>query len=62
MQTNVIGGFENGALFKYREKVALKEQDREYTFGEVERFARNWTIASCLKRMPGISGPVEVGS
>jgi hypothetical protein len=62
MQINVIEYFENGALFKYKEKVAIKEQDREYTFGEVERFAQNWTIASCLKRMPSMYSPVEADS
>ncbi len=41
MQINVIDYFEKGALLKCRDKVAVKEQSREYTFGEIERFAKN---------------------
>ena len=41
MQITVIEYFENGTLLKYREKVAIKEKDREYTFGEIECFAKN---------------------
>jgi amino acid adenylation domain-containing protein len=59
MQINAIEYFENGALLKHREKVAIKEQNREYTFGEVERFAKN-CAALLLKRIPGSTQPVPV--
>ena len=38
MQINVIEYFENGALRKCREKVAVHDQGRDYTFAEIERF------------------------
>jgi amino acid adenylation domain-containing protein len=59
MQINVIEYFENGALLKHREKVAIKEQDREYTFGEIERFAKNCATL-ILRKTSAFNQPVAV--
>ena len=59
MQINVLEYFEKGALLKCREKVAVKEQDREYTFAEIERFAKN-CAALILKQTAAVRRPVPV--
>jgi D-alanine--poly(phosphoribitol) ligase subunit 1 len=59
MQINVIEYFENGALLKCRDKVAVKEQDREFTFGEIERFAKN-CAALILRKTSAFNQPVAV--
>jgi D-alanine--poly(phosphoribitol) ligase subunit 1 len=41
MQINVIEYFEKGALRTSRDKIAVREQGRDYTFEEIERFAKN---------------------
>jgi len=59
MQINVIDYFEKGARLKCRDKVAVREGTRDYTFGEVERFAKN-CAALILKRSAAHSQPVPV--
>ena len=59
MQINVIDYFERGALLKCRNKVAVREQNAEYTFGDIERFAKN-CAALILKRIPSGRQPVPV--
>src|SRR5882672_10313066 len=59
MQINVIEYFENGALRTSRDKVAVREQGRDYTFGEVERFAKN-CAALILKRISASQQPIPV--
>ena len=59
MQINVIEYFENGALLKYREKVAIKEQDRKYTFAVIERFAKNCATL-ILRKTSAFNQPVAV--
>ena len=59
MQINVIEYFENGVLLKYREKVAIKEQDRKYTFAEIERFAKNCATL-ILRKTSAVNQPVAV--
>ena len=59
MQINVIDYFENGSLLKCRDKVAVREQGREHTFGEIERFAKN-CAALILKKSPTTNQPVPV--
>jgi D-alanine--poly(phosphoribitol) ligase subunit 1 len=59
MQINVLEYFEKGALTKYREKVAVKEANRQYTFEEIGRFAKN-LAALMLKRKDMIRQPVPV--
>jgi amino acid adenylation domain-containing protein len=59
MQINVLEYFEKGALIKCREKVAVREANRQYTFGEIERFAKN-LAALILKRKEMIRQPVPV--
>jgi amino acid adenylation domain-containing protein len=59
MQINVIEYFENGTLRKCREKTAVHDQGRDYTFGEVERFAKN-LAALILKRSQAFHKPVPV--
>ena len=59
MQINVIDYFEKGALLKCRDKVAVKEQNGEHTFGDIERFAKN-CAALILKRTPALNQPIPV--
>ena len=51
MQINAIEYFENGALRNCKEKVAVIDQGRQYTFEEIGRFARN-CAALILKKSP----------
>jgi amino acid adenylation domain-containing protein len=59
MQINVLEYFEKGALVKCRDKVAVREANRQYTFAEIERFAKN-LAALILKRKNMIRQPVPV--
>jgi len=59
MQINVLEYFEKGALLKCRDKVAVKEQNREYTFAEIERFAKHCATL-ILKRTSTGRQPVPV--
>jgi D-alanine--poly(phosphoribitol) ligase subunit 1 len=59
MQINVIDYFEKGALRNCREKLAVKDPAGEYTFGQIERFAKN-CAASILARFGGTRRPVPV--
>ena len=59
MQINVIDYFEKGALRKCREKLAVRDQNRECTFDELERFAKN-CAALILKRGAMLNQPVPV--
>src|SRR5438445_1106136 len=59
MQINIIDYFENGSLLKCRDKVAIKEPGGEYTFGEIERFAKN-CAALILKRSCAFNQPIPV--
>ena len=59
MQINVIDYFEKGALANCREKVAVREQGRQYSFADIERSAKN--LASLiLKRQAIRNQPVPV--
>jgi len=59
MQINVIEYFEKGALRTSKDKVAVREQGRDYTFGEIERFAKN-CAALILKRSSAFRQPIPV--
>jgi amino acid adenylation domain-containing protein len=59
MQINVIEYFEKGARRTCRDKVAVQEQNRTCTFGELERFAKN-CAALILSRDDRRSQPVPV--
>src|ERR1041385_21090 len=59
MQINVIEYFENGALRQCRDKIAVQDQGRDYSFAEIERFAKN-CAALILKRSPGYHQPIPV--
>lgn len=59
MQINVIEYFENGALRSARDKIAVREQGREYRFAEIERFAKN-CAALILKRTTARNQPIPV--
>jgi amino acid adenylation domain-containing protein len=59
MQINVLEYFEKGALVKCRDKIAVQEAGRQYTFAEIERFAKN-LAALILKRGDIIRQPVPV--
>jgi D-alanine--poly(phosphoribitol) ligase subunit 1 len=59
MQINVIEYFEKGALRISKDKVAVREQGHDYTFGEIERFAKN-CAALILKRISDSKQPIPV--
>src|SRR6266850_1891749 len=59
MQINVIEYFERGALRTSRDKVAVREQARDYTFAEIERFAKN-CAALILKHTSASNQPIPV--
>ena len=59
MQINVIDYFEQGALLKCRDKLAVKDQAREYTFAELERFSKN-CAALILKRTSASGRPIPI--
>src|SRR3989442_8897621 len=59
MQINVIDYFEKGALLKCRDKLAVKDYTGEYTFAQLERFAKN-CAALILKRTSTSNQPVPV--
>lgn len=59
MQINVIEYFENGALRKCPQKLAVKDASRECTFADLERFAKN-CAALILKRTQARNRPIPV--
>jgi D-alanine--poly(phosphoribitol) ligase subunit 1 len=59
VQINVIEYLEKGALLQCKDKVAVKDQSGEYTFAQIERFAKN-CAALLLKRGDLIRRPVPV--
>ncbi|MGH9646268.1 MAG: hypothetical protein ACRD4E_05560 [Bryobacteraceae bacterium] len=59
MQINAIDYFEKGALLKCRDKVAVKDTTGEYTFAQLERFAKN-CAALIHKRGNMIRQPIPV--
>jgi len=59
MQINVLEYFEKGAALKCGDKVAVVETDRQFTFREIERFAKN-CAALILKRSSGTGQPIPV--
>lgn len=59
MQINVLEYFEQGALAKCRQKIAVVEHDRRYTFAELERFAKN-CAALILQRTAAFNQPIAV--
>ncbi|MDD5141446.1 MAG: amino acid adenylation domain-containing protein [Verrucomicrobiales bacterium] len=59
MQINVLEYLENGPLRLCRDKIAIKGADYRYTFGEIERFAKN-CAALILKRISTFNQPVAV--
>ena len=59
MQINAIEYFEKGALLKCRDKAAVVEQNRSFTFAEIERYAKN-CAALILKKSPAMRRPMPV--
>jgi D-alanine--poly(phosphoribitol) ligase subunit 1 len=59
MQINVIEYLEKGALRTSKDKAAVREQRRDYTFAEIERFAKN-CAALILKRTSASNQPIPV--
>jgi amino acid adenylation domain-containing protein len=59
MQINAIDYFEQGALVTCREKVAVQDPQGNYTFRELERFAKN-CAALILKKVNSSSQPIPV--
>lgn len=59
MQINVLEYLERGPLKKWRDKVAIVDRERSFTFAEVERFAKN-CAALVLKRTSLKNRPIAV--
>jgi amino acid adenylation domain-containing protein len=59
MQINAIEYFEHGALLRCREKVAVRDATGEYTFAQLERFAKN-LAALIIRRGDHIRKPIPV--
>ncbi|HWX22369.1 MAG TPA: amino acid adenylation domain-containing protein [Candidatus Binatia bacterium] len=59
MQINVLEYFEKGCLIRCRERVAVREQNRQFTFAELERFAKNCATL-VLKKTPTKNQPIPV--
>ena len=59
MQINVLEYFKGGALARCPRKVAVIDQNRRYTFEEIERFAKN-CAARILERTDVIRQPIAV--
>ena len=59
MQINAIEYFEKGALQKCRDKAAVIDGGRQYSFGEIERYAKN-CAALIKKKTSAIRKPVPV--
>src|SRR5262245_50109931 len=59
MQINVIEYFEKGALLKCKDKVAIKDQSGEYTFGQLGCYAKN-LAALILKKTSARNQPIPV--
>ena len=59
MQINVIDYFEKGSLAKCRDKIAIKDHEREFTFSEIECFAKNLATL-ILRRGLSFHQPVPV--
>jgi amino acid adenylation domain-containing protein len=59
MQINVLEYFEKGSLVKCRDKVAVRDQSREFTFADLERAAKN-CAALILQRTSATSRPIPV--
>ncbi len=59
VQINVIEYLEKGALLRCREKAAVHEQGRDYSFAEIERYSKN-CAALILKKTPELRQPIPV--
>jgi len=59
MQINVIEYFEKGTLLKCRDKLAIRDRNRDFTFAEIERFAKNCATL-ILKKTSTVNQPVAV--
>jgi D-alanine--poly(phosphoribitol) ligase subunit 1 len=59
MQINVLDYFEKGALIRCRDKVAVRHQDREFTFSDLERYAKN-CAALILRKTQSRNLPIPV--
>src|SRR5208282_150959 len=59
MQINVLEYLEKGPLLKYRDKTAVIDRDRRFTFGQIERFAKN-CAALILKQTARVNRPIAV--
>lgn len=59
MRINVLEYFEHGALAKCPGKIAVVDQDRRYTFAELERCAKN-CAALILQRTSACNQPIAV--
>jgi len=59
MQINVVEYFERGALAEHRNKTAVINRERRFTFSEIEHFAKN-CAAMILQRTSELNRPVAV--
>jgi D-alanine--poly(phosphoribitol) ligase subunit 1 len=59
MQINVLEYLETGPLLKCRDKLAIRDSRRGFTFGEIERFAKN-CAALILQKTVATNQPIAV--
>ena len=59
MQINVVEYFEKGALLTSREKTAVREPGRDFSFSELEKFAKS-CAAAIIKRTDSLRRPIPV--
>ena len=59
MQVNVLEYLERGALAKCPQKIAVIDENRQYSFQELSRLARNCATL-LLPRLPALNRPVAV--
>ena len=59
MQINAIEYFEKGALLKCRDKLAIRDATGDYTFAQLERYAKN-CAALVLRRTSAFNQPIAV--
>src|SRR3954463_7672482 len=59
MQVNVLEYFEKGALKKCPEKTAVREGGKDYTFSQIELYAKNCAHL-LLQRTQGRNQPIPV--
>lgn len=59
MQINILEYFENGSAKYHRERCAIIDQDRSYSFAQVEKYAKR-CASSIIKKADKVKHPIAV--